>query len=230
VLFDVIVTSQVERLAHALNISFRKERANVHLKARRFHHCASQAPRVVLVVVPHMLRSVATPGKHSGESVDSGAAIERNAWTFRPPVGLANFQRLFGSNRDDCANTTIPRGAAFMKTSLVKALLLWLLLSTPRLFAQEIGEGLWGGYEGEWEHVSSQLIALAEATPAANFAWRPAEGVRSTSEVYMHLVVANFYMLDLAGQKAPAGFNRDMVKKITSKAEVIEWLKRHWMP
>jgi hypothetical protein len=42
VLFDVIVTSQVERLAHALNVSFRKERANVHLKARRFRHCASQ--------------------------------------------------------------------------------------------------------------------------------------------------------------------------------------------
>ena len=113
-----------------------------------------------------------------------------------------------------------------MKTRLVKAFLLWLFVSTPMLFAQEVGEGLWGGYEGEWEHVSSQLIALAEATPAANFAWRPSEGVRSTSEVYMHLVVANFYMLDLAGQKAPAGFNRDVAKKITSKAEVIEWLKR----
>jgi uncharacterized damage-inducible protein DinB len=113
-----------------------------------------------------------------------------------------------------------------VKTRLIKASLLWLLLSTPLLFAQEVGEGLWGGYEGEWEHVSSQLIALAEATPAANFAWRPAPGVRSTSEVYMHLVTANFYMLDLAGQKAPAGVNRDMGKKITSKAEVIEWLKR----
>jgi hypothetical protein len=40
--FDVIVTSQVERLAHALNVSLRKERANIHLKARRFRHCASQ--------------------------------------------------------------------------------------------------------------------------------------------------------------------------------------------
>jgi len=108
----------------------------------------------------------------------------------------------------------------------VKAFLLWLLLSTPMLFAQEVGEGLWQGYEGEWEHVSSQLIALAEATPAANFAWRPAPGVRSTSEVYMHLVTANFYMLDLAGQKAPVGVNRDMGKKVTSKAEVIEWLER----
>jgi hypothetical protein len=42
VLFNVIVTSQVERLAHALNVPLRKERANVHLIARRFRHCASQ--------------------------------------------------------------------------------------------------------------------------------------------------------------------------------------------
>src|SRR5580692_1796522 len=37
-LFDVIVTSQVERLAHALNVSLRKQRSNIHLKARRFRH------------------------------------------------------------------------------------------------------------------------------------------------------------------------------------------------
>jgi hypothetical protein len=42
VLLDVIVTSQVERLAHASNVPFRKERADVSLKARRFRHCASQ--------------------------------------------------------------------------------------------------------------------------------------------------------------------------------------------
>jgi hypothetical protein len=42
VLLDVIVTSQVKRLAHASNVSLSKERANVHLKARRFRHFASQ--------------------------------------------------------------------------------------------------------------------------------------------------------------------------------------------
>jgi hypothetical protein len=42
-LFDVIVTPQVERLAHALNVSLRKERTNVRLKARRFRHRASHA-------------------------------------------------------------------------------------------------------------------------------------------------------------------------------------------
>jgi hypothetical protein len=38
VLFDVVVTSQVERLAHALNVALRKEWANVRLEAGLFCH------------------------------------------------------------------------------------------------------------------------------------------------------------------------------------------------
>jgi hypothetical protein len=52
--------------------------------------------------------------------------------------------------------------------------------------------------------VSQQLTALAEATPAEKFAWRPAAGGRSTGEVYMHIVSANFYLLSIAGPKMPA--------------------------
>jgi uncharacterized damage-inducible protein DinB len=107
----------------------------------------------------------------------------------------------------------------------VKLLLLCLLLSAPALFAQA-PEGLWQGYDGEWKHVSRQLIALAEATPAEKFAWRPAPGVRSTSEVYMHIVLANFYLLSVTGPKMPAGLKEDAEKTITSKAEVVDWLKR----
>jgi uncharacterized damage-inducible protein DinB len=117
-------------------------------------------------------------------------------------------------------------GEMIVRKRFVKALSLWLLLTATTLFAQEVGEGLWGGYDGEWRHVSSQLIALAEATPADKFAWRPAAGVRSTSEVYMHIVTANFYMLSLIGEKPPAGVNQNMGKTVTSKAEVIDWLKR----
>jgi hypothetical protein len=57
VLFDVIVTSQVERLAHALNVPFGKERANVYLKARRFRHCASQVLGYTDVAVSFVKRS-----------------------------------------------------------------------------------------------------------------------------------------------------------------------------
>lgn len=113
-----------------------------------------------------------------------------------------------------------------MKTCMVRIFLLWLLWSTPILFAQTAPEGIWQGYDGEWKHVSQQLIALAEATPVEKFAWRPAPGVRSTSEVYMHIAMANLYLLSVTGPKMPAGLKEDSEKTVTAKAEVIDWLKR----
>src|SRR5260221_2617332 len=94
------------------------------------------------------------------------------------------------------------------------------------LFAQAPPECIWEGYDGEWSHVSRQLVALAEATPADKFAWQPGVGVRSTSEVYMHIAMTNFDLLSATGPKMPAGLKENMEKTVTSKAEVIDWLKR----
>ena len=91
---------------------------------------------------------------------------------------------------------------------------------------KKVPEGIWQGYDGEWKHVTSRLIALAEATPAEKFAWRPAAGVRSTSEVYMHIVLANFYLLSVTGPKMPGDLKENIDKTVTSKAEVIQWLER----
>ena len=107
----------------------------------------------------------------------------------------------------------------------MKTLLLFLIMCATNLHAQN--EGLWEGYDGEWGHVSRQLIALAEATPADKFAWRPAPGVRSTSEVYMHIALANFYLLSVTGPPMPADIkSSDMEKTVTSKADVIAFLQR----
>lgn len=109
----------------------------------------------------------------------------------------------------------------------MKTFLIFLALSASSLAAQQkMPEGIWQGYDGEWKHVSQQLIALAEATPAEKFAWRPAKGVRSTSEVYMHIAMANFFLLSVTGPKMPADLKEDMEETVTSKPEVIAWLKR----
>jgi uncharacterized damage-inducible protein DinB len=105
-------------------------------------------------------------------------------------------------------------------------MLLLVLVGASKSFAQDPLDGLWSGYDGEWRHVSNQLIALAEATPADKFAWRPAPGVRSTSEVYMHIVMANFWLLSVTGPKMPADLKQEAEKTVTSKPEVIAWLKR----
>ena len=110
--------------------------------------------------------------------------------------------------------------------SLVIQIFLLVMLSAPMVSAQKAPEGIWEGYDGEWTHVSKQLIDLAEATPQEKFSWRPAAGVRSTSEVYMHIVMANFWLLSVTGPKMPADLKEGMDKSVTSKAEVINWLKR----
>src|ERR1700731_4251918 len=107
-----------------------------------------------------------------------------------------------------------------------KTVLILLLLTATPLLAQSYPEGIWQGYDGEWKHVSKQLLDLAEATPQDKFSWRPAPGVRSTSEVYMHIALANFYLLSVTGPKMPAELKLEMEKSVTSKAEVINWLQR----
>ena len=105
----------------------------------------------------------------------------------------------------------------------MKTFLLFALVSVATLHAQN--EGLWEGYDGEWSHASRQLIALAEATPPQKFAWRPGPGIRSIGEVYMHIAIANFYLLSVTGAKEPE-VSVSLEKTVTQKADVIDWLKR----
>ena len=56
---------------------------------------------------------------------------------------------------------------------------------------------------GELAYASRNVIALAKAMPAEKYGWRPGDGVRSVSEVYMHIVTANFELLDIVGQPLP---------------------------
>jgi uncharacterized damage-inducible protein DinB len=104
---------------------------------------------------------------------------------------------------------------------------LTLLLITVSVHAQvDPLEGLWQGYDGEWLHVSRQLTELAEAIPQDKYSWRPGPGVRSTSEVFMHIAIANFGLLSITGQPFPPDLKRGSEQAVTDKAQVISWLKR----
>jgi len=106
----------------------------------------------------------------------------------------------------------------------------FLLLSVVPLLSQKPDnywmEGLWQGYDGEWTHVTRQVMALAEATPADKYGWRPVPGVRTFSEVYMHIAIANFGLLSLTGPKPPDNLKAGSEKSVKDKAEVLDWLKR----
>jgi uncharacterized damage-inducible protein DinB len=76
------------------------------------------------------------------------------------------------------------------------------------------------------DDAAKKLVQLAEAEPAEKYGWRPAEGVRSISEVYMHVAGGNYFLPTFLGAKMPEGFDRGMEKKVTDKAQVVDWLKK----
>ncbi len=59
--------------------------------------------------------------------------------------------------------------------------------------------------------VAGKMAGLAEAIPQSSYSYRPMEGVRSASEVFMHLAAANYMLPSLIGTPVPeeAGFTME---------------------
>ena len=80
-------------------------------------------------------------------------------------------------------------------------------------------------YIKEVDAAKEKLLSLADAIPQDKFTWRPNEGVRSVSEVFMHVVGANYYFLTLVGEKMPEWFKPGMDTTVTNKEEIVKYLK-----
>jgi uncharacterized damage-inducible protein DinB len=91
---------------------------------------------------------------------------------------------------------------------------------------QSAVSGFRAEYLAQLDDVRDKLVSLAEAVPAEKYAWRPAEGVRSAGEVYVHLSVANYFFPTMFGIKAPEGNLREMEKTVTGKSEVLDLMKK----
>ena len=72
---------------------------------------------------------------------------------------------------------------------------------------------------------SSKVLQLGEAIPAAKFSWRPAPGVRSISEVLVHVGLGNYYTTSDAGAKPTLQIGDELEKTITNKTEVLAFLR-----
>ena len=101
-----------------------------------------------------------------------------------------------------------------------------LVFAASAATAQAPLKGFRGDFLAQQDGVEKEILGLAEATPADKFAWRPAEGVRSISEVYMHLAFANYLLPGFVGAKTPDGITGGTEKTVTDKAAVIDALKK----
>ena len=78
------------------------------------------------------------------------------------------------------------------------------------------------------EDAERKMIALAEATPQDKYTWRPAAGVRSISEVFVHVIAANYFVGGMTGVKRDTSvrLSRDMEATLTDKARIVDMLKQ----
>jgi uncharacterized damage-inducible protein DinB len=116
-----------------------------------------------------------------------------------------------------------------MKRMLFMVLL--AVICSSGLFSQEKTKdapnvtGFRAEFLSQMAGVEKKILDLAEAVPQEKYSWRPMEGVRSISEVYMHIAGANYLFPSFVGIKTPAGIERDAETKVTEKAKVIAYVK-----
>jgi uncharacterized damage-inducible protein DinB len=88
-------------------------------------------------------------------------------------------------------------------------------------------------YLADLGDVHLKILALAAAIPPDKYSWRPGPGVRSVSEVLMHVAGEWYYLIPLSvGEKPPASVASpdamNAMEKITAKGEVLEHLNKAW--
>lgn len=81
---------------------------------------------------------------------------------------------------------------------------------------------------GNIDAVSGKIFQLLEAMPQDKMQWRPADGVRSVSEVYLHIAFANYLIMKFCGAEVPAEITFEKMKDWDSqtmdKKEIAEIL------
>jgi uncharacterized damage-inducible protein DinB len=75
------------------------------------------------------------------------------------------------------------------------------------------------------DELETKYVSLASAVPQSRYNWRPSEGVRSVSEVYMHVASSNYYLATFLGVKPPADSDW-ITEKVTDKEKVLAALRK----
>jgi uncharacterized damage-inducible protein DinB len=86
------------------------------------------------------------------------------------------------------------------------------------------------GFRAEFLHdldeMQRKITSLAAAIPEEKYSWRPAPGVRSISEVYMHIAGGNYFLATFVGAPPPPMTDDRRLEAITDKARVLEELRK----
>ena len=77
------------------------------------------------------------------------------------------------------------------------------------------------------QQMQQKFADLASAIPQDKYSWRPAPGVRSISELFLHISAAGYNIPHMLGTPLPAGFDpKTFEKSTTDKAKIVEAINK----
>ena len=91
-----------------------------------------------------------------------------------------------------------------MRLTVRLGTLVTLLVALTLPLVAQGREGVMGNLIRDVTEVERKVVGLARAIPAAAYDWRPGTGVRSASEVFMHVAADNYFMPAAMGISVPA--------------------------
>jgi uncharacterized damage-inducible protein DinB len=80
------------------------------------------------------------------------------------------------------------------------------------------------------QDLQKKIVSLAEAIPPEKYTWRPADGARSVSEVFLHISAANYNIPTMMGAPPnPSTTAKDFEKSTADKAKIIGQLNQSFV-
>jgi uncharacterized damage-inducible protein DinB len=184
-------------------------------------------------------------GRQAIRPLDPDARFDRSGRVVRWPVG-AGRRGAFAQGPDGVGCRSQAQGPAspeqptprddfeedamfanrVMRSALVAAALA-VAIAAPATAAEEKAESSVRSEMMFWiTDAENKLLELAEATPEEGYTYRPAEGVRSVAEVFMHVAGANYGIPSFWGVAPPEGFKIEgWENSLTKKADIHKTLK-----
>lgn len=101
---------------------------------------------------------------------------------------------------------------------------------TPRSPAASTGDCSCGSAEigaflRDFDHVSNKLKELAGEFSAEDFAYRPTDAVRTVGQTFVHVAMANYWLVSMLGGDLPEGFSRELEATLTDPREIVQFYK-----
>ena len=93
--------------------------------------------------------------------------------------------------------------------ALILALAIVTVVAAGQAMAQGSGSDMLAQYAADCETMETKFTELAGAMDAAMYDWRPMDGVRTVSEVFMLIVAENYSVPAAWGAAPPDGITPD---------------------